>query len=214
VRVVIAEDSALIREGLAGLLEDRGHEVMARIGDIEALVDATARVRPDIVVTDLRMPPTFTDEGVRAAARIRGSMPEVGILVLSQHLDVAAAVELVALGDGVGYLLKDRVLDVQDFLTALDRIAARSVVLDPGIVQKLVRRQVTGDALASLSRRELDVLQIMANGRSNGAIAESLFLTERTVETHITSIFAKLGIAVSGRDNRRVRAVIAYLSAR
>lgn len=213
-RIVIAEDSALIREGLAGLLEDRGHQVVARVADADALVDAVARTGPDAVVTDLRMPPGYREEGVDAAVRIRASAPATGILVLSQHLDTAAAMRLAALGDGIGYLLKDRVLDVDDFLSALVRISAGDIVLDSGIVRTLVRRTGANDPLAALTPRERDVLELMSDGRSNGAIANQLFLTERTVETHIGSIFAKLGIAVSDRDNRRVRAVVTYLSAR
>jgi DNA-binding NarL/FixJ family response regulator len=213
VRIVIAEDSALIREGLAGFLEDRGHDVVARVGDAEALVEAARRLGPQAVITDLRMPPGYGDEGVDAAVRIRGFAPRIGILVLSQHLDTTAAVRLVSIGDGIGYLLKDRVLDVDEFLAALERVAAGGVALDPGIVRILVRGPVAADPLASLTRRERDVLELMSDGRSNAAIADTLVLTERTIETHIGSIFAKLGILASDRDNRRVRAVIAYLAA-
>lgn len=213
-RIVIAEDSALIREGLAGFLEDRGHDVVARAADGDTLVDAVARLRPDAVVTDLRMPPGYREEGIDAAVRIRESAPGTGILVLSQHLDPAAAVRLVGLGDGIGYLLKDRVLDVEDFLAALVRVSTGDIVLDPGIMRTLLRRTTANDPLAALTPRERDVVELMADGRSNGAIADQLVLTERTVETHIGSIFAKLGIVVSDRDNRRVRAVVTYLAAR
>lgn len=213
-RIVIAEDSALIREGLAGLLEDRGHEVVARVPDGGRLVEASLRLLPDLVLTDLRMAPTFTLEGVHAGRSIRREAPEIGILVLSQHLDPEAAAQLVELGDGVGYLLKDRVLDVEQFLATTRRVVAGEVVLDPGILRLLVGRGEAWDPLRALTRREQEVLELMATGLSNAAIADALVLTGRTVETHIGSILAKLELPEAAESHRRVRAVLTYLAAR
>jgi DNA-binding NarL/FixJ family response regulator len=215
VRIILAEDSALLREGLVGLLGDRGHDVVGRCGDAGELLELVQRHDPDLVVTDIRMPPTFTDEGARVAAEIRRTRPRIGILLLSQHIETRAAVDVVTSGAGVGYLLKDRVLDVNEFLEALDRVAAGGTVLDPVVVSALVRRAApAADPLGGLSERERSVLELMADGRSNAAIAERLHLTERTVETHVGSLLGKLGIEVSAQDNRRVRAVLRYLDAR
>jgi len=211
VRIVIAEDAVLLREGLAGLLTDRGHEVVGRCGDATALLALVASTEPDLVVTDIRMPPDFTDEGARAAVHIRRTHPGVGILVLSQHIETRFAVQLVASGDGFGYLLKDRVLDVDSFLDALVRVAGGGSALDPVVVTALLRAAV--DPVATLTGRERAVLELMAQGWSNAAIAGALQLTERTVETHIGAVFGKLGLPVSSHENRRVRAVLAYLDA-
>ena len=210
-RLIIAEDSVLLREGLAGLLTDHGHEVVARCGDAETLLDLVGDQQPDLVITDIRMPPTFTDEGARAAGQIRGRFPGVGVLVLSQHIETRFAVELVSSGSGFGYLLKDRVLVVSDFLDAIHRVGTGGSALDPTVVTALLGPNREGRALAGLTAREREVLQLMAEGRSNAAIAAALWLTERTVETHVRSIFGRLGLVTSAADHRRVLAVLTYL---
>lgn len=208
---MLAEDAALVREGLAGLLDDRGHEVVGRCGDADTLVRLVGELDPDVVVTDIRMPPDFSDEGARAAVSIRAAHPGVGILLLSQHVETRTAVRLLSTGGGVGYLLKDRVLDVDDFLDALDRVRRGGTALDPVVVTALLRR--AGSPLDALTDRERDVLELMADGSSNAAIARRLGMTERTVETHIGSLLLKLGIEGSPDGNRRVRAVLAFLDA-
>ena len=213
VRIVIAEDTVLLREGLAGLLEDAGHEVVARVGDAEALLAVVAEHEPDLAVVDVRMPPNYDDEGMRAAAHIRRAHPGTAVLVLSQHVETRHALELVSAGGGFGYLLKDRVLDVDDFLDAARRVCDGGSALDPEVVATLVSPKRQENALAELTPREQEVLALMAEGRTNAAIAKRLWLTERTVETHVRSVLGKLGLAISGDDHRRVLAVLTYLRA-
>ena len=213
-RVVIAEDSALLREGLVRLLEDRGYEVAVAVADADSLLAAVAEHHPDVVVTDIRMPPTHTDEGLRAAAELRKHHPEVGVLVLSQYIETTYATALLAgNAGGVGYMLKDRVADAAEFADALERIAAGGTALDPEVVTKLMRasRQVGG--LGGLTPREREVLELMAEGRSNAAIAEAMVISSGAVEKHVASIFGKLGLPSSEADNRRVLAVLQYLRA-
>jgi DNA-binding NarL/FixJ family response regulator len=213
VRVVIAEDTVLLREGLAGLLEDAGHEVVGRAGDAEVLLALVAEHEPDLAIVDVRMPPEYDDEGTQAAATIRRDHPQTAVLVLSQHIETRHVVELVAAGGGFGYLLKDRVLDVDDFLDAARRVAEGGSALDPQVVSQLLSTQGAADPLTELSAREREVLSLMAEGRTNAGIAKRLWLTEKTVETHIRSILMKLGLSVSADDHRRVMAVLAYLRA-
>jgi len=213
VRIVIAEDTVLLREGLAGLLEDAGHEVVARVGEADALMATVAEHEPDLAVVDVRMPPDYKDEGMRAAAEIRRSYPRTAVLVLSQHVETRHALELVATGGGFGYLLKHRVLDVDDFLDAARRVCEGGSALDPEVVATLVSQQRHEVALDELTPREREVLALMAEGLTNAAIAKKLWLTERTVETHVRSILSKLGLPLSGDDHRRVLAVLTYLRA-
>ncbi|GAA4950227.1 DNA-binding NarL/FixJ family response regulator [Nonomuraea thailandensis] len=211
-RIVIAEDAVVLRDGLCLLLTTRGHEVAAAVGDGDALVAAVAEHRPDVAVVDVRMPPTHTDEGLRAAIRVRRDHPGLGLLVFSQYIETRYAAQLLAGGArGIGYLLKERVADVKDFLSALDRIAAGETVLDPEVVTQLMGASRRGDALALLTPREREVLAMMAQGRSNSAIAETLFLSYGSVEKHVTQIFTKLGLGPSDNDHRRVLAVLRYL---
>jgi DNA-binding NarL/FixJ family response regulator len=211
-RVVIAEDAALFREGLARLIESRGHQVACSVADGDALVAAVARDQPDVVVADIRMPPTHTDEGLRAAIELRRDYPRLGVLVLSQYIETRYAARL--LGDnaaGIGYLLKDRVADVADFAEALERVAAGGTALDPEVVSQLVRSSQQAEGLAELTPRERDVLALMAEGRSNAGIAAALVVSASVVEKHVASIFAKLRLPPSEADNRRVLAVLRYL---
>jgi DNA-binding NarL/FixJ family response regulator len=210
VRIVIGEDSALFREGLARLLVDAGHEVVAKAGDADALESAVHEAQPDVAIIDIRMPPDHADDGARVARRLRSAYPGLGILVLSQHVETRHSVDLVATG-GFGYLLKDRVLDVNDFLDALSRIADGGSALDPEVVGRLLRPRADDSALALLTPREREVLSLMAEGRTNLGIAQRLYLSERTVETHVASILAKLDLANGEADHRRVLAVVAYL---
>jgi DNA-binding NarL/FixJ family response regulator len=212
VRVVIAEDAALMREGLVGLLTDRGHEVCAAVADADALLAAVARHRPDVAVVDVRMPPTHTDEGLRAALLLRRSHPGTGILVLSQYIETRYATQLLT-GPvaGVGYLLKDRVADVADFVDAVTRVAGGGTALDPEVVRQLLGARRDAYGLAELTPRERDVLALMAEGRSNAGIAAALTVTGGVVEKHIANIFAKLGLPQTEGDNRRVLAVLRYL---
>lgn len=210
-RIVIAEDAVLVREGLAGLLEDGGHTIVARVGDAETLIAAVAEHEPDLAIVDVRMPPNYEDEGMRAAAQIRNTHPRTGVLVLSQHIEGRHAVELVSSGGGFGYLLKDRVLDVDDFLDAAQRVSDGGSALDPAVVKHLLSPH--DDSLDQLTPREHEVLGLMAEGRANAGIAKELWLTERTVETHVSSILGKLGLLRSEDDHRRVLAVLAYLRA-
>jgi len=213
VRVVIAEDSVLLREGLARLLADGGIEVVAQVGDGPGLVAAVDAYRPDLAVVDARMPPSHTDEGLRAAMEVRERAPATAILVLSQYVEERYATDLLAGGaQGVGYLLKDRVADVAEFLAAVRRVGDGGAAIDPEVVAQLLGRR-RADPLASLSPRELDVLSLMAEGRSNAAIAERLVVTEGAVEKHISSIFGKLGLPAAPSDHRRVLAVLTYLRA-
>ena len=212
-RIVIAEDTVLLREGLAGLLEDAGHTVLARVGDAEALLSVVAEHEPDLAIVDVRMPPTYDDEGMRAAVEIRGTHPEVGVLVLSQHVETRFAVELVGSQGGFGYLLKDRVLDVREFLDAAERVSRGGSALDPEVVKQLVGRPREDDPLAALTPREREVLALVAEGRTNASIARQLWLTEKTVETHVRSILGKLDLPQDGDTHRRVLAVVTYLRA-
>jgi DNA-binding NarL/FixJ family response regulator len=210
-RVVIAEDTVLLREGLAGLLEDAGHEVVGRAGDAETLLALVGEHAPDLAVVDVRMPPSYDDEGTRAASEIRRSHPGTAVLVLSQHIETRHIVELVTDGGGFGYLLKDRVLDVDDFLDAARRVSDGGSALDPQVVATLIAAPTRRTALDELSPREREVLSLMAEGRTNGGIARRLWLTEKTVETHVRTILMKLGLPAGEDDNRRVLAVLAYL---
>jgi DNA-binding NarL/FixJ family response regulator len=214
-RIVIAEDAAIMRDGLTQTLTRRGHEVAAAVGDAAALLQAIEEHRPDVAIIDVRMPPTHTDEGLRAARVVRQDFPATGVLVFSQYVEARAAAELFAGGPaGVGYLLKDRVADVSDFIDALTQVARGGTVLDPEVVRQLLSAGPRGTALAALTRREREVLSLVAQGRSNAAIAGALFISPKVVEKHIASIFDKLGLAPSGTDNRRVIAAITYLEAR
>jgi DNA-binding NarL/FixJ family response regulator len=213
-RIVIAEDSAVIRAGLAEILTDRGHEIVAAVGDAEALKDAVAAHLPDVAIVDVRMPPSHTDEGLRAAIAIRRDHPAVGILVFSQYVETRYAADLLAArSGGVGYLLKDRVANVAEFTDAIARIAAGGTALDPEVVSGLLNASRHASTLAALTAREHDVLALMAEGRSNSAIADQLMVSERAVEKHISNIFSKLGLPPSDSDHRRVLAVLAYLGA-
>jgi DNA-binding NarL/FixJ family response regulator len=212
VRVVIAEDLALLRDGLTRLLRDNGFEVVGAVRDGDALVHAVMAERPDIAIVDIRLPPSFRDEGVRAALELRERNPDTAVLVVSQYVEQTYATELLADGrGGVGYLLKDRIFDVDDFVDAVRRVAAGGTALDPEVVAQLFSRRRTDDPLAALTPREREVLARMAEGRSNAAIAESLVLTVGAVEKHIANIFAKLRLPPSESDHRRVLAVIAYM---
>jgi DNA-binding NarL/FixJ family response regulator len=210
-RIVLAEDSVLLREGLVRLLEEAGHQVVAAVGDAAALVEAVEAESPDVGIVDVRMPPTFTDDGLRAAVRLRRERPGFRVLVLSQYVEEAYARELLATGGGVGYLLKDRVADLAALSRALDRIAAGETVVDPEVVAQLMTAGRGGRELDRLTAREREVLALVADGRSNGAIAEALTVTLGAVEKHVASIFAKLDLAPSPDDHRRVLAVLAHL---
>ena len=211
-RLVIAEDSVLLREGLVRLLEDAGFDVVAQTGSAQDLMLKVRSYSPDVVIVDIRMPPTHTDEGLRAAQEIREAHPEVGVLVLSQYVEPGYAMELLAeSAEGVGYLLKDRVSDVAEFAAAVRRVGEGGSALDPAIVSQLVGRRRREDPIDSLTAREREVLELMAEGRSNSGIAERLVVTERAVEKHVTSIFGKLRLPPASEDHRRVLAVLAYL---
>jgi DNA-binding NarL/FixJ family response regulator len=212
VRVAIAEDSVLLREGLARLLDDAGFEVVARCGDADELRRTLRDQLPDVVIVDIRLPPTHTDEGMRAAVEIRASHPGIGVLVLSQYVELGLAMKLLAdSAEGVGYLLKDRISDVPDFLDAVRRVAAGGSAVDPTIVSTLVSRRRTDDPLARLTPREREVLELMAAGNSNQGIADRLVITLRAVEKYVSSIFGKLGLPASGSESRRVLAVLLFL---
>ncbi|QWF24912.1 response regulator [Nocardioides sp. LMS-CY] len=213
-RIVLAEDSALLREGLVGILERAGHEVVAAVADADALLVYVARELPDVVVTDIRMPPTHTDEGLRAAARIRAEHPEIAVMVLSAYVAEAYVPELLEAApdtatSGVGYLLKDRVGHVREFLDSLDRVAGGETVVDPQVVRQLLGRRRDDGPLATLTAREREVLALMAEGRTNGSIAEELVVSEAAVRKHVGGIFAKLRLDPA--SDRRVSAVLAYL---
>jgi DNA-binding NarL/FixJ family response regulator len=211
-RVVLADDSVLLREGIARLLEDAGFEVVGQAGNAEELLLRVRSYSPDVAVVDIRMPPTHSDEGLRAAQEIREQHPEVGVLVLSQYVEAAYAMELLAeSAEGVGYLLKDRVSDVAEFAAAVRRVGEGGSALDPAIVSQLVGRRRRDDPVDHLTPREREVLELMAEGRSNHGIAERLVVTERAVEKHVTSIFGKLRLPVAPEDHRRVLAVLALL---
>jgi DNA-binding NarL/FixJ family response regulator len=215
VRVVIAEDLALLRDGLERLLRDNGFDVVAAVADADALVHAVLRERPEIAIVDIRLPPSFRDEGLRAALELRQTAPETAILIVSQYVEHTYAAELLAqagASGGVGYLLKDRIMDVSEFVDAVRRVAGGGTALDPEVVTQLLGRR-DAPTLAALTPRERDVLGLMAEGRSNAGIAEALVLTVGAVEKHIASIFQKLRLPPSESDHRRVLAVLAYLQA-
>jgi DNA-binding NarL/FixJ family response regulator len=214
VRVVIAEDSVLLREGVARLLADEGFEVVEAVGDGPALVEAAERQRPDLAIVDVRMPPTHTDEGLRAAIEAREHVPGLAILVLSQYVEERYASDLLAAGDsGIGYLLKERVADVGEFVESVRRVAEGGTAFDPEVIAQLMGRRRRDDPLSELTPREREVLALMAEGLSNTAIAKRLWLTVGAVEKHISSIFARLGLLPGDDENRRVRAVLTYLEA-
>jgi serine/threonine-protein kinase PknK len=212
-RVVLAEDDVLLREGLASVLERSGFEVVGQAAGASQLLALVRQEIPDLVVVDIRMPPTNTTEGLEAAGRIRQEFPKIGILVLSAHAEMEHAMELLATGRGVGYLLKSRVIDVSDFVETLERIAKGGSVVDPALVQELVSARRRNDPLAALSTREREVLALMAEGRSNAGIARRLWVTEGTVEKHVRSILAKLCLPETDDDHRRVLAVVTFLDA-
>jgi DNA-binding NarL/FixJ family response regulator len=214
VRLIIAEDSTLLREGLVRLLAEEGHEVVAALGDATTLPDTVDELTPDVVVVDIRMPPTHTDEGLRAALEIRERRPSTGVLVLSQHVERTYAAQLLAGGaEGIGYLLKDRVARVGEFLDALDRIRAGSAVIDPEVVRQLVGRTTRTDSLSGLTPREHDVLEVLAQGHTNTGIAERLHLSLSAVEKHLNAVFDKLDLPRATGYNRRILAVLRYLEA-
>jgi len=211
-RIVIAEDSVLLREGISRLLNDAGHQMVAAVGDGPELVEAVAEHRPDISIVDVRMPPSFRDEGLRAAIAARGRVPGTAVLVLSQYVEERYASELLESGaGGTGYLLKDRVADVSDFLRAVRQVAGGGTVLDPEVVTQLMVRRRQNDPLGDLTPREHEVLTLMAEGRSNNAIADALSVSGGAVEKHVTNIFVKLGLSPTDADHRRVLAVLTYL---
>jgi DNA-binding NarL/FixJ family response regulator len=212
VRVAIAEDSVLLRAGLARLLDDAGFEVVAQCGDADDLLLKVRSYSPDVAIVDIRLPPTHNDEGLRAALEIRAKHPSVGVLVLSQYVELGLALKLLADSvEGVGYLLKDRIGDVNDFVAALRRVADGGSALDPIIVSTLVSRQRPDDPLARLTPREREVLELMASGSSNQGIADKLVITVRAVEKYVSSIFTKLGLPSTGSESRRVLAVLTFL---
>jgi DNA-binding NarL/FixJ family response regulator len=213
-RVVVAEDDVLLREGLASLLERSGFEVVGQVGDGPELLAVVRERLPELVLVDIRMPPTNSTEGLEAARVIREELPETGILVLSAHVEVEHAMELLASGRGVGYLLKSRVTDVEEFIDTLQRVANGGSVVDPALVAELVAAQRRDDPLGVLSAREREVLSLMAEGRSNAGIARRLWVTEGTVEKHVRSILTKLGLPETDEDHRRVLAVVTFLEAR
>ncbi|OBC11558.1 DNA-binding response regulator [Mycobacterium sp. 852013-50091_SCH5140682] len=213
-RVVVADDDVLLREGLSSLLERSGFDVVGQAGDATELLAQVRDQKPQLAVVDIRMPPTHSTEGLDAAKVIRDESPDTGILVLSAHVEVEHATELLASGHGIGYLLKSRVTDVADFVETLERIAKGASVVDPALVSELVSARRRNDPLAVLSAREQEVLMLMAEGRSNAGIARRLWVTEGTVEKHVRSILTKLNLAETADDHRRVRAVITYLEAR
>jgi DNA-binding NarL/FixJ family response regulator len=215
VHVLIAEDSVLLRDGLVRMLSDHGHEVVAAVQDAAELMTLVQRERPDIAILDVRMPPTHTDEGIRAALELRSRWPELAVLVLSQYVEENYASELLS-GDlgGVAYVLKDRVTNVGEFIDTIDRVAAGGTVIDPEVVAQLLARTRQREPLSDLSPREREVLELMAEGRSNGAIASTLVITQRAVEKHVKSIFQKLRLPPADTDHRRVLAVLRFLEAR
>jgi DNA-binding NarL/FixJ family response regulator len=214
IRVVIAEDSLLLREGVARLLADAGFEIVGQAGSLDELLLKVRSYKPDVAIVDIRMPPTHTDEGLRAAEEIREQYPGIGVLVLSQYVESGYALELLqGSAEGVGYLLKDRVSDVKEFAAAVKRVAEGGSALDPEVVSRLVGRRRGEDPISQLTPKEREVLELMAEGRSNQGIAAKLVVTERAVEKHVTSIFQKLRLATAAEDHRRVLAVLSYLRA-
>lgn len=213
-RTVIADDDVLLREGLASLLERSGLEVVGLAGDGTSLLEVTRAQHPDLVIVDIRMPPTYTTEGLDAARQIREELPETALVVLSAHVEVEQAAELLASGRSTGYLLKSRVTDVDDFIDTLDRILKGAAVVDPGLVRELVAAKRVHDPLDALSPREREVIALMAEGRSNAGIAHQLWVTEGTVEKHVRSILMKLEVSETAEDHRRVLAVLTFLDRR
>jgi DNA-binding NarL/FixJ family response regulator len=213
-RLVVADDDVLLREGLVTLLERHGFDVVGAAGDAAQLLAYTRKHQPELAIVDIRMPPTHTTEGLDAAMEIRRQLPDVAVLVLSAYTELEQATELLGGGGGVGYLLKSRVMDVQEFMGALDRVIAGGSVVDPGLVRELFAQQRRSDPLGDLTPREREVLALMAEGRSNAGIARRLWLAPGTVEKHVKSILAKLGITATGDDHRRVLAVITFLESR
>jgi DNA-binding NarL/FixJ family response regulator len=213
-RVAVADDAVILREGLSRLLEEAGFEVVGLAADADALLELVERMVPDVAIIDIRMPPTHTDEGLRAAKVIRERWPSIGLLVLSQHVNARYALELLAAGsDGIGYLLKERVSDLDELSAAVNRVGQGGSVLDPAVVGELVgRRRQANNPIEQLTGRECEVLALMAEGRSNRAIGERLFVTEHTVEKHVKNILGTLGLPISADDHRRVLAVITYLN--
>jgi DNA-binding NarL/FixJ family response regulator len=213
-RVVVADDSVLLREGVVRLLQEKGFDVVAQAGDAEDLIRKVNAHKPDVAIVDIRMPPTNTDDGLRAALEIRAAHPDTGVLVLSQYVEEGYALDLVGeSAGGVGYLLKDRVADVDRFVDSVKRVAEGGSALDPEVVAQLVGRARRDDPLAELTPREREVMELMAEGRSNNAIATQMTVTERAVEKHVTAIFGKLGLPPAPEDHRRVLAVLAFLRA-
>jgi serine/threonine-protein kinase PknK len=210
-RIVLADDDVLLREGLAVLLQSAGFDVVGKARDASELLELVHGERPDVAIVDVRMPPTHTTEGLQAARQIREELPETTILVLSAHIEVEHAMELLGGGRGIGYVLKTRVTDVEEFTQTLERVVAGGSVVDPELVERLVNARRAHDPLASLTKREREVLALMAEGRTNGAIARRLWITPGTVEKHVKSIFGKLGLPETADDHRRVLAVIAFL---
>jgi DNA-binding NarL/FixJ family response regulator len=213
-RLILADDDVLLREGIASLLGNAGYEVVGQAGDGRELVELVREQRPDLVVVDIRMPPTNTSEGLEAARAIRSEFPEIGILLLSAHVEVETAVDLLEEGERIGYLLKSRVMKAADFLDAVERIARGGSVLDPSLVTALVGAGRRDDPLAELTPREREVLALMAEGRSNNGIAQRLYITEGAVEKHVRSILMKLRLPTTDDDHRRVLAVVTYLESR
>jgi DNA-binding NarL/FixJ family response regulator len=212
-RLVIAEDSAILRDGLVQLLVERGHEVVAKVGAADELLEAVNEFTPDVAIVDIRMPPTFTDEGLVAAVELRRSHPDIGVLVFSQWVETRYATELLAgKPDGVGYLLKDRVTDIAEFDDAVRRVASGGTALDPEVVRQLIGNRRQSSVLDRLTPREREVLELMAEGHSNSALARQLSITERAIEKHVSAIFAKLDLPPSQAHHRRVLAVVTYLN--
>jgi DNA-binding NarL/FixJ family response regulator len=213
-RVVVADDDVLLREGIASLLRDAGYDVLERAGDARTLVDAVRAGRPDLVIVDIRMPPTHTFEGIDVARAIHREYPQIGILLLSAHVELETAIDFLRSGERVGYLLKSRIVKVEDLVDALERIALGGTVIDPVLVQELLNQQRRTDPLAVLTPREREVLALVAEGRSNSGIAHRLFISEGAVEKHVRSILAKLQLPDTDEDHRRVLAVLTFLDAR
>ena len=213
-RAILADDDVLLREGIASLLSGAGYDVVGQAGDAAGLAELVPERRPDLVVIDIRMPPTHSTEGLDAASAIRAEFPQIGILLLSAHVEVETAMDLLESGERIGYLLKSRVMDAADFIDAVERIARGGSVVDPALVQELVAARRRGDPLAELTPREREVLALMAEGRSNNGIAHRLYITDGAVEKHVRSILMKLHLPVTEDDHRRVLAVVTYLEAR
>jgi DNA-binding NarL/FixJ family response regulator len=212
-RVVVADDDVLLREGVASLLSEAGYDVIERAGDARTLIDTVRAGQPDLVIVDIRMPPTNTFEGIDVARTIRSEFPQIGILLLSAHVELETAIDFLRNGERVGYLLKSRILRVEDLVDALERIALGGAVIDPVLVQELLNQQRRTDPLAVLTAREREVLALVAEGRSNSGIAHRLFISEGAVEKHVRSILAKLDLPATDEDHRRVLAVLTFLNA-